>query len=195
LKRNVGSAYTPRKRATHLWVLIEIPEKAEEQLELVRGIARQTLSFYRQQHREHDVDLIQLLESALRIHTKYLLEKLIDIQRRFPETLVMRGNSAELLQVLSNVIVNALESLSQHGKLYLRARSGKDEIHVTVADNGSGIPEESRERLFVPFKHQQRRRWNGPRLMAFDELGRKACWKDPLAQFKSERIEWNHLSY
>jgi len=136
-------------------------QQAEEQLELVRVIARQTLTFYRQQQREHDVDLIQLLESALRIHTKYLLEKKVDIQRRFPETLVMQGNSAELLQVLSNLIVNALESLSQDGKLYLRARSGKDEIHITVADNGSGIPEEFRKSLFVPFHTSKGERGTG----------------------------------
>jgi signal transduction histidine kinase len=108
-------------------------QQAEEQLELVRAIARQTLSFYREQHREHEFDVVELLENALRIHTTYLLEKQVDIQRRLPETLVMLGNSGELLQVLSNLIVNALEALSHRGKLYLRARSGNEEVHITVA--------------------------------------------------------------
>jgi signal transduction histidine kinase len=126
-------------------------QQAEEQLELVRTIARQTLSFYREQHREHEFDVVELLENALRIHTRYLLEKQVDIQRRLPETLVMLGNSGELLQVLSNLIVNALEALSHRGRLYLRARSGNEEVHITVADNGCGIPAEFRGNLFVPF--------------------------------------------
>ena len=126
-------------------------QQAEEQLELVRTIARQTLSFYREQRTSQDVDLVALLESALRIHTKYLLEKQVDIQRRLPETLRIRGNSGELLQVLSNLIVNALEALSHRGRLYLRAWSSNEEVHITIADNGCGIPEEFRGDLFVPF--------------------------------------------
>jgi C4-dicarboxylate-specific signal transduction histidine kinase len=126
-------------------------QQAEEQLELVRTIARQTLSLYREQRTAHDVDLVTLLESALRIHTKYLLEKQVVIQRRLPGTLLIQGNSGELLQVLSNLIVNALEALSHRGRLYLRARSSNEEVHVTIADNGCGIREEFRADLFVPF--------------------------------------------
>jgi C4-dicarboxylate-specific signal transduction histidine kinase len=128
-----------------------LAQQAEEQLALVRTIARQTLDFYREQRTAHDVDLVELLEAALRIHTKYLLEKQVDIQRRLPDTLVIHGNSGELLEVLSNLIVNALEALSNRGTLYLRARSGKQETHITVADNGCGIPERVRRNLFVPF--------------------------------------------
>jgi C4-dicarboxylate-specific signal transduction histidine kinase len=126
-------------------------QQAEEQLELVRTIARQTLGFYREQQTPHDVDLVELLEASLRIHTKILLEKQVDIQRRLPEKLIVEGNSAELLEVLSNVIVNALEALSHRGTLYLRARLDKEEAHITVADNGCGITEELRRKLFLPF--------------------------------------------
>jgi C4-dicarboxylate-specific signal transduction histidine kinase len=129
-----------------------LAQLAEEQLALVRTIARQTLEFYREQRTPNDVDLVELLEVALRIHTKYLLKKQVDIQRRLPEKLVVQGNSGELLEILSNLIVNALEALSNRGTLYLRARSSKEETHITVADNGCGIPEEVRRNLFIPFR-------------------------------------------
>jgi C4-dicarboxylate-specific signal transduction histidine kinase len=126
-------------------------EQAEEHLALVRNIAGQTLSFYRDQRTAHDVNIVDLLETALRIHTKRLLEKQVDIQRRLPEKLIIQGNSGELLEVLSNLIVNALEALSIGGILYLRVRSYGETTHITVADNGSGIPEEIRASLFAPF--------------------------------------------
>ena len=127
-------------------------QQAEEQLALVRTIARQTLSFYREHSTPQQVDLVELLESALRIHTRHLLEKQVDIQRNFPQTLVVQGNSGELLQVLSNLIVNALEALAHNGKLYLRGRSGSSgEVHILIADNGRGIPEGLRGNLFLPF--------------------------------------------
>lgn len=126
-------------------------QQAEEQLALVRSITRQSLSFYRDQRTAHDVDLVTLLESALRIHTKYLLEKQVVIQRRLPDKLLIQGNSGELLQVLSNLIVNAIDALSHRGRLCLRARSSSEQVHVTIADNGCGIREEFRRDLFVPF--------------------------------------------
>jgi signal transduction histidine kinase len=125
--------------------------QAEEQLGLVRNIARQTLSFYREPQSVHEVDLVALLEAALRIHTKQLLEKRVEIDRRLPETLFVQGNSGEMLEILSNLIVNSLESLSHRGKLFLRARSTVDEAHVMIADSGCGIPEDLRKNLFVPF--------------------------------------------
>jgi signal transduction histidine kinase len=127
-------------------------QQAEEQLDLVRAIARQTLSFYREHKAVQEIDLVALLEAALRIHTKQLLEKQIDIQRRLPKTLVVQGNFGELLEVISNLIVNSLESLTQHGTIYLRAGSTPDEVHITVADRGCGIPENLRKKLFQPFQ-------------------------------------------
>lgn len=136
-------------------------QQAEEQLELVRTIARQTLSFYREQRTSQVVDLVELLQAAIRIHTRYLLEKQVDIQRRLPEKLVILGNTGELLQVLSNLIVNALEALSHRGKLYLRLRVSKGEAHIMVADNGCGIPLAFRGELFTPFHTSKREAGTG----------------------------------
>jgi light-regulated signal transduction histidine kinase (bacteriophytochrome) len=108
--------------------------QAEEQLAIVQSIARKTLDFYRDKQVVSDVDLVELLEVALRIHTKHISNKRIDIHRRIPEKLIIQGNSSELLEVLSNLIVNALEALSSHGTLYIRLRSGKDEARMTVAE-------------------------------------------------------------
>lgn len=136
-------------------------QQAEEQLGLVRTIARQTLSFYRERQTDHDVDLVALLETALRIHTKQLLEKQVEIDRRLPESLVIQGNSGELLEVLSNLIVNSLESLSERGKIFLRARATPDKVHFTVADNGCGVREDIRKKMFIPFQSSKGEKGTG----------------------------------
>jgi signal transduction histidine kinase len=135
--------------------------QAEEQLAIVQSIARKTLDFYRDKQVVSDVDLVELLEVALRIHTKHISNKRIDIHRRIPEKLIIQGNSSELLEVLSNLIVNALEALSSHGTLYIRLRSGKDEARMTVADNGCGIPEEVHRGLFEAFHTGKRENGTG----------------------------------
>jgi signal transduction histidine kinase len=150
-------------------------QQAEEQLVLVQTIARQTLSFYREQQTDHDVDLVALLESALRMHTKHLLEKQVEIMRRLPDTLIVQGNSGELLEVLSNLIVNALESLSQRGKLYLRAGSSTEQVHITVADSGCGIREDLRRNLFAPFHTSKGEAGTGLGLWLSKSLVEKHC--------------------
>jgi len=55
---------------------------------------------------------------------------------------------------VENVVANALEALEQNGaggRLSVRARALDGIVELTVEDNGPGIPEEVRSRLFMPF--------------------------------------------
>ncbi|WP_448628449.1 ATP-binding protein [Geodermatophilus sp. URMC 64] len=58
---------------------------------------------------------------------------------------------AELNQVWTNLIHNALDAMDGHGTLTLRTARDGDCALVEVADTGPGIPEELRRRIFEPF--------------------------------------------
>jgi len=63
-------------------------------------------------------------------------------------------NSAELRQVLLNVIVNAFQAMPEGGTLSIKARemdSDRNRILIEVADEGAGIPPDLRHRVFEPF--------------------------------------------
>lgn len=66
-------------------------------------------------------------------------------------------NRNELQQVLINLIVNALQALHGHpgGMVTLVSgeceRDGIEGVYIAVVDNGPGISEANRERLFAPF--------------------------------------------
>ena len=62
-----------------------------------------------------------------------------------------RGFAGELNQIWANLIDNALDAAPQSGQVEVRATSEKNRIVVRVIDNGSGIPEEVRGRIFEPF--------------------------------------------
>ncbi|MBW8767821.1 MAG: histidine kinase, partial [Geodermatophilales bacterium] len=59
--------------------------------------------------------------------------------------------AAELNQVWTNLIHNALDAMAGEGTLTLRTRRAGDFAVVEVADTGPGIPEELRPRVFEPF--------------------------------------------
>ncbi|MFC4701209.1 ATP-binding protein [Glaciecola siphonariae] len=60
-------------------------------------------------------------------------------------------NVGKINQVLTNLIVNAAQAISEQGKVIVKSAQHKDTIKITIADTGSGIPEENIKRIFDPF--------------------------------------------
>jgi len=58
---------------------------------------------------------------------------------------------AELNQVWTNLIHNALDAMAGRGTLTLRTARDGDRVLVEVADTGPGIPAELQQRIFEPF--------------------------------------------
>jgi two-component system, OmpR family, heavy metal sensor histidine kinase CusS len=65
--------------------------------------------------------------------------------------LSMRGDREALLTGLRNLASNALDWVPPQGCVEMNFSGHGDEITVTVADNGPGIPEEFRTQIFEPF--------------------------------------------
>jgi signal transduction histidine kinase len=58
---------------------------------------------------------------------------------------------AEMNQVWTNLVDNAVQAMDGHGRLTLRTSLDGDCVRVEVADTGPGIPPEVRRRVFEPF--------------------------------------------
>ena len=71
-------------------------------------------------------------------------------------------DSRKLERVFQNLLINACEAVSpQNGHIQVDIHANKTAIHVRVADNGHGIPELVRERLFEPFVSQGKENGTG----------------------------------
>ncbi len=70
-----------------------------------------------------------------------------------PEKLSILADETQLKQVLINLIKNALEALEQKSepRLGISVKRVLNHVLVEVSDNGSGIPPEILEKIFVPF--------------------------------------------
>ena len=122
-----------------------------EQLTTVIRIAHRTLSFYRPPDTREAIDLAALAEAALRVHQQKLATKHAKLLKDIPADAVVIGHAGELLQVLSNLLSNSIDALSPNGRLAIRVRKSRGEVHLTIADDGHGIPEVIRQRVFEPF--------------------------------------------
>jgi CheY-like chemotaxis protein/two-component sensor histidine kinase len=67
------------------------------------------------------------------------------------------GDAVRLRQVISNLLRNAIRHTAADGHIALTSSTPlPGTIHIRVTDTGSGIPESSLERIFVPFEQVDR---------------------------------------
>ena len=75
-----------------------------------------------------------------------------DVKVELGEEGVVMGNAAELREALSNILLNAMESLPSHqGRIKISSAKIGASALITVWDNGSGVPEDIKEHIFEPF--------------------------------------------
>jgi signal transduction histidine kinase len=123
----------------------------DEQLVTLTKLSRQTLSFYRSPETRESTAISTLAEAALRVHQRKITAKHINLRKRLNSDVSAEVHAGDMLQVLSNLISNAIDALPDHGILAVSVRRACHEAHVTVADNGSGIPGPVISRIFDPF--------------------------------------------
>jgi signal transduction histidine kinase len=131
---------------------------AQQELHRVAHIARQTLSFYREPAMPVAVQLSELLDNVLLMHSRRIAEAGICVEKRYEFREPVKLFPAEMQQVMSNLVLNAVEALGNSGKLIVRLVPGCDwrnpnrrGVRLVVADSGPGIPPELRHQIFEPF--------------------------------------------
>jgi signal transduction histidine kinase/ActR/RegA family two-component response regulator len=68
-----------------------------------------------------------------------------------PEELPVRGNAAELREVITNLIMNALDAMPGGGDVSFSGEISHDQILLNIADTGCGMEDEVLRRIFDPF--------------------------------------------
>jgi signal transduction histidine kinase len=124
---------------------------AQEQVATLSRIVSQPLGFAKASPVAKKCDLVGLAEAAIRIHRRTIESKNIHLVKKVPNELFVEMHSGEILQVLSNLIVNALDALPDRGTLHLLLRQREGQFHIVIADNGHGIPAEHRDGIFTPY--------------------------------------------
>jgi len=98
--------------------------------------------------------LQHLFERLQLLITSNLLEKNVDLEIKLEvDTLAIHADVGQVEQGLINLLKNASEAVvgKPDGKIVLAGFAEKEKVVVTVADNGSGIPEQYIDKIFIPF--------------------------------------------
>jgi signal transduction histidine kinase len=124
-------------------------EDATTRVSTLVGAARQYSQLDRAPHQV--VDVHELLDSTLTM----LAGKIppgIRVVKEYDRSLpAIAAYPAELNQVWTNLIDNAVAAMGEAGVLTVRTGPDRDQVFVEIGDTGPGVPPEIRERIFEPF--------------------------------------------
>jgi signal transduction histidine kinase len=126
----------------------ELPAETSQASASARRTARRTL-----------LDLVDLAGAMLRLFEKVAEQKSITLAFDAPEPVTLWGDSMQVKQVVTNLLVNALKFTPPGGRVTVGVRavpppgagagpSARQQAEIVVRDSGPGIPEAEREHVF-----------------------------------------------
>ena len=129
-------------------------ETAEDELGRVSHIAKQTLGYYREHAAASLASLSDIAEAALAVYEPRCIASGITVRRSLgPSTKVMLRRG-EMMQVISNLIANAIYAMPAGGTLSVSvcdASSAGEGIVLAVEDDGAGIAPKDLPKVFEAF--------------------------------------------
>ena len=158
--------------------------EAEQELARVTEITKQTLRFYREPSQPTATNVSTVLDSVLRLHGSRLKAAGVHVNREIPsEIATVLSTPGELRQILANIIGNATDAMRHGGCLRIRIANRKQSqpgggcVHLTIADNGTGIPPDVLPTIFEPFVTTKGETGTGLGLWVTSEIVKKNGWK------------------
>lgn len=98
-----------------------------------------------------DVDLSRLLENAIDEFKQTAQEKDIQLQLQAQATATIHVDRDRMLQVLRNILSNAMRHTPPQGQITIKTDVGTRNITLIVSDTGEGIPESALPHIFERF--------------------------------------------
>ncbi len=123
------------------------------ELTRIQGILRELINFSRPASLEKTrFQLREIVQEALGIAKFYKgiqsRQLTNEVQRELPYLFGIRD---QLVQVVFNLILNAIDATAKGGSIWLKSEWNGQKICLTVADNGSGIAADQQSKLFQPY--------------------------------------------
>jgi histidine kinase len=100
----------------------------------------------------HDVDLSRVITTVNKRLSPNARSKSIILTSNIPHDFPsIKADEDRLIQILTNLISNAIQYSPEGGKVSISVEQRMDEIQICVADTGIGIPPEQLQNIFTRF--------------------------------------------
>ncbi|HCO21985.1 sensor histidine kinase [Gimesia maris] len=128
-------------------------DEVDAQLRRIQRILRELIDFSRPATTERNrCQINELITESLNISKYYKRKKGKNIITRFAEDLpVVQVVRDQLVQVFLNLILNAMDATEEGESIEITTEARGGQIVISIHDDGEGIREEDKARLFQPY--------------------------------------------
>ena len=127
----------------------EITKNIITQIQSLNNIASDFSKFSQPINQEFEsVSLNSLIESVKDLYQHD--EDTSIVTELPPHNLIVEGVNDELRRVIINMVKNAFEAMPEGGVIKIRCYTQKQSAFIEIEDNGRGISEEDKSKIFVP---------------------------------------------
>ncbi|HDR46451.1 MAG TPA: sensor histidine kinase [Geoalkalibacter subterraneus] len=121
------------------------------EVERLNRVVEQFLDFARPARMERSFfDPKQVLEDVFSLVERQADKQGVVLEMQGDTGLVV-GDGEQLKQVFLNLVLNAVQAMSDGGRLNVVLQRGPEHVEITFSDTGPGIAPEHLERIFTPF--------------------------------------------
>jgi signal transduction histidine kinase len=155
---------------------IEYIRSAEAEVRRASAMTTRALGFYKDETKPQKLNLQELVNEILENDfLQKLLNAKIQVNTHFHSTERVYARLGEIRQIISNLVGNAIDALqtSEKPEITVIVRENFREVELFVGDNGSGVPTEIAEEIFMPFFTTKRDVGTGLGLHISRELAQK----------------------
>jgi signal transduction histidine kinase len=112
----------------------------------------QKLSANKMKFNMHENDIREVIKDACHTMTLYAEKKKVTLSIKFDDDLPKaRFDSDGIMQVLTNLISNAIKFTPEKGQVTVSAQHKGEDMVIKVSDTGIGVSKENLPKLFTPF--------------------------------------------
>ena len=120
-----------------------------------KDIVKNLLAYSRQvEIKEETLDMNSVIEQTFALLKNHALLQNITIKKEFSSFMLMfKGDKNQLIQVFTNIIINAAHAIKDMGTITIRTNrdKSKGKLYVEICDTGCGIPDNVLPKIFDLF--------------------------------------------
>lgn len=125
-----------------------ILDSTKHMLRMVSKIQEQTKDIFLEEHR---YNLSEIIDHVLQMNRTLCEGKAVEVTKDCSSEIAVICDKVHITEVLNNIIKNSIEAVGVNGKIKIYTLRDKNNVFLTIEDNGTGIPKENLQYVFDPF--------------------------------------------
>ncbi len=100
--------------------------------------------------RKTNINLLKLIQEEI-LPYKHIFDSRISLQLNIDSSISISCYSLEIKRVLHELLQNSIQAIQTTGVISITSKVRSTDLDLTFKDNGIGVPQEIRQKLFEPF--------------------------------------------